>query len=117
MLQEIYHGLENNLDVGIVLTDFSKAFDQVNHGILLRKIHQFHIAGRLLRLLHTYLSGRLQRVRVNESLFPKMRVESVVPEGSLVASLMILIYIFDLPSCCENIIPLLFADDTKLLSI
>ena len=64
MLQKIYHGLENNLEVDIVLTDFSKAFDQVDHGILLRKIHQFHIEENLLRLLHSYLSGRSQRVRV-----------------------------------------------------
>ena len=106
MIQKTYHELENNLYVDIVLTDFSKAFDQVYHGILLRSF--------ILREdswdSSTATSPEGHKGSALTKPVPKMRVEKGVLQGSLVGSLMFLIYKNDLVSCCENINPLLFAE-------
>ena len=117
MFSEIHRGLENDMDVDVILTDFSKAFDKVDHGILLKKLYHVGIDGKLLRLLCSYLSDRSQRVRVNASLSPKISVKSGVPQGSLLGPLLFLVYINDLPACFESAVPFLFADDAKLLRI
>ena len=116
-LETIYKSLEEGKQINMVYTDFEKAFDHVDHGILLRKLHEYGVRGKLLNLLKSYLANRQQRVRVNGHYSDYVNVTSGVPQGSILSSLLFLIYINDLPGNCHNSIPLLNADDAKFLHI
>ena len=100
----------------VVYFDFAKAFDSVNHDIILRKLkRQFGIDGLLLKFLVEYLSGRLQRVVVGNTFSDDLPVASGVPQGSIVGPLLFVLFINDIgDDITENSNILLYADDTKL---
>ena len=95
--------------------DFEKAFDRVSHSVLIRKLHQIGVKGKLLSLVTSYLTGRSQRVRVGEKLSQALLITSGVPQGSILGPLLFLIYLNDLLTAltCLNSA---FADDIKLWS-
>ena len=109
----LYDSLDNNENIYTIYLDFSKAFDQVDHSVLLQKLFDFGIGGNLLSLIASYLSGRFQRVCIDGVYSDYIRVTSGVPQGSILGPLFFLIFINDLPDCCIESIPFLFADDTK----
>ena len=116
-LQKVYKGIETNNDIDVIFTDFSKAFDKVDHGILLQKLYRIGIRGQIFNVLQSFITGRTQKVRVMNELSNEFKVSSGVPQGSLLSPLLFLIFINDLPDICNQMIPLLFADDAKFLSI
>ena len=99
--------------IGICL-DFQKAFDTVDHCILLDKLYMYGIRGIAHDWFLSYLSNRSQAVVYNnhESDFKAMKCG--VPQGSILGPLLFLIYINDLPSVSNLFMPILFADDTHL---
>ena len=116
--QDIFKGFDANppLDTRGVFLDISKAFDRVWHEGLLYKLHSYRISGSLLNLLRDFLSGRVQRVILNgkNSIWKLIKVG--VPQGSILGSLLFLIFINDLPTSLETV-PKIFADDTSLFSL
>ena len=66
-LDKIYKGNDDNKEIDIVFTDFSKAFDSVDHGILLRKLYSYGVCGKVLDLLKSHLMGRSQVVKINNA--------------------------------------------------
>ena len=98
-----------------VFLDFAKAFDTVNHKILLGKLHHYGIRGIALQLIESYLTDREQCVQVNDMLSEYEGVLHGVPQGSILGPLFFLLYINDIALSSKKLSFYLFADDTTIL--
>ena len=99
-----------------VFLDISKVFDKVWHEGLIFKLKQNGIRGNLLNFFISYLSDRHQRVGINGSYSEYSRIESGVPQGSVLGPLLFLVYINDLEKTLKSQVKF-YADDTMLYSI
>ena len=93
--------------------DLTKAFDTVDHGILLSKLERYGVRGIALDLLKSYLSNRYQFTYINGIQSSLQLIKCGVPQGSILGPLLFLLYINDLPMASDLGITL-FADDTCL---
>lgn len=99
---------------GVVFLDLAKAFDTVDHSILLKKMEIYGVRGTSLNWFKSYLSERSQCCLVNNHLSKKCYLSCGVPQGSTLGPLLFLIYINDLPSSIAKCSPRMFADDTSI---
>ena len=97
-----------------VFCDLSKAFDTLNHSILLEKLDHYGIRGTALKWFKSYLMNRYQYVDLNGHSSSKILLSTGVPQGSILGPLLFLLYVNDLPSA-SNLKSVTFADDTNLL--
>ena len=102
----------NNADV--IYLDFAKAFDKVDHGILLHKLRSYGIHGQLGKWLHSFLSQRKQRVSVHGEPSEPSTVQSGVPQGSVLGPLLFLIHVGDIDKNLKHSEATSFADDTRI---
>ena len=114
LMEEITKSLENGEYVIGVFLDFSKAFDTVDHDILLRKLHHYGIRGNALRWFENYLKNRKQFVTYNGVSSDTKLITCGVPQGSILGPLLFFIYIDDLSLVCDRLLSILFADDTNM---
>ena len=116
-LLELSDELTSNLAKGyqtdIVILDFAKAFDKVNHSLLVHKLAHYGITGRVNAWIQNFLKDRRQAVVVEGSKSEPTEVRSGVPQGSVLGPCLFLIYINDLPSYVQSNTRL-FADDTAV---
>ena len=81
---------------GALLTDLSKAFDYLNHDLLIVKLNAYGFSFPALRLVHDYLLNRKQRKRINNSYSTWMEIVFGVPQGSILGPLLFNIFLADL---------------------
>ena len=103
----------NQFAIGI-FCDLSKAFDTLNHTILLQKLDHYGIRGKANEWFRSYLKDRKQYVELNNMKSSCLPIDTGVPQGSILGPLLFLIYINDLPSAA-NLKCVSFADDSNLL--
>ena len=100
--------------VGSVLLDLSKAFDLVDHDLLLSKIDKYHVTNTSQEWFQSYLSNRTQRCYINGSLSDALVLARGVPQGSILGPILFLLYINDLPIGIPNSNVDIYADDTTI---
>ena len=105
--------LENGHSIDIIYTDFAKAFDRVPHQRLLQKMKDLGIIGNTLSWVRAFLSGRRQRVRVDNEFFSWSIVKSGIPQGSVLGPTLFVLFVNDMPDVCRSMCQL-FADDAKI---
>lgn len=113
LTENIKVSLDNNRFSCGILIDLQKAFDTVNHSILLKKLEYYGIRGRALNWFQSYLSDRKQFASVNGHSSATCDLKYGVPQGSILGSLLFLAYINELPNSSKLLNFPLFADDSK----
>ena len=116
LTDNIVSNLYNDVGTDIIYFDFAKAFDTVNHDILLNKLKdKFNINARLLKFFVNYFKNRRQRVTLENVFSDYLPVQSGVPQGSILGSLLFVLFINDISiGISPNTNIGLFADDTKI---
>ena len=115
-IEHIYSCLNNSEEVDVIYLDYAKAFDKVDHQVLLAKLERYGIGGNVLRWIEQFLTNRSQTVLVEGSKSSYQPVISGVPQGTVLGPILFLVYINDLLPTLRKSKGFCFADDTKLIS-
>jgi hypothetical protein len=112
--------MNSKLAVGGIFCDCEKAFDCVDHEILLSKLKFYGINGKHLALYQSYLDNRYSRTLIHNAIGNKVscwtKIKHGVPQGSILGPLLFLVYTNDLPKLInETSLPIFLADDTSIL--
>ena len=102
------------MDTDVIYLDYAKAFDKVDHRILLEKLYAYGVRGKLLMWINSYLTNREQTVVINGEHSKPAKVVSGVPQGTVLGPVMFIIFLNDLSSCIKHSVVSSFADDTRL---
>ena len=113
--KSILEALDKKQIAMLLLIDFSKAFDMVDHGILLKKLAHYGIRGVALKLMESYLAERQQAVTLNGATSSYKHLAYGVPQGSILGPLLFVLYINDIPHIHKLVKFILYADDANII--
>ena len=116
LVDQIYKSFENdNYTLGVFI-DLAKAFDTVDHSILLKKLEMCGVNTTNLAWFASYLNGMKQYIKITESADTlKKDINCGVSQCSTLGPLLFLLYVNDLPNSSNVLVPIMFADDTNFL--
>ena len=106
--------MDQGLINGVLFLDLKKAFDTVDHNILLSKLTAYGIKGTAHKWFQSYSRKRQQIYKINKKMLDIRTITCGVPQGTNLGPLLFLLYINDLPNCLETTSATMFADDTSL---
>jgi hypothetical protein len=112
--QGIFNAMSEKKIRVVLSLDFSKAFDTVDHEILLSKLRRLGFGCSIVALFQSYLSGRIQRTRVNSVTSGQLPVACGVPQGSILGPILFILYTADMQNACCSCELSAYADDTIL---
>ena len=122
LTNEILRALNSKTMDGGIFCDLEKAFDSVNHDILLSKLPYYGISDKAKLLLESYIQNRHEGVQIANSYLNTTttskwtKIRYGVPQGSILGPILFLVYMNDLPRTVEHkALPITFADDTSIL--
>lgn len=114
LVDQLLFDLDKNRASGLVFIDYKKAFDLIDHSLLLEKLKAYGVRDNELELLPSYLSGCTQYVHINGCYSTSRSVSAGVPQGSILGPSLFLLFINDLPSAAQHSTEDIYADDTTL---
>ena len=111
---KILQGFDSGIYTGMILIDLQKAFDTIDHKILIEKMPYFGFSKEVIDWFNSYLSDRTFKVSVNDSISSPGSLTCGVPQGSILGPLLFLLYVNDMPQSVECDL-FLYADDSCLV--
>ena len=116
-MNRVYDTINNKQLFCTILLDFKKAFDCVDHNILLGKLERLGFRSTIHNLLRSYLTNRKQVVTINGERSAMKAVVRGIPQGSTLGPLLFLLYVNDMSNCSDSLSFIHFADDTTVSCI
>lgn len=114
MINSWLEAINSGTMIGVVMVDFKKAFDLVDHKVLLKKMKHYKLSDDALSWFSSYLLNRKQKVSINNAMSEDAYILDGVPQGSILGPLLFIMFINDLPLYTNSANTDMYADDTNL---
>ena len=111
---DILESMMQNADLDSIYLDYAKAFDKVDHALLIKKLERYGVHSKLVKWIKSFLEDRTQQVVVDGHMSELAIIISGVPQGTVLGPILFLVFINDINNCISSSTLRCFADDTRI---